>query len=232
MTGEDLPTRLAPLTEFMGVAPLTDAIAALEKAMDGRKAEDVPSVLADAGVSIDLLSSAFYARARFGRVNDVIHATAIALALPHLLEPNESLKRPSLAAGNDPSRPFDVETDRRVAEFKLARWDGHDAGRKRQLFKDLVHLAAADVEGRVAELYVLGTRPAQFLNETTATAAWALNRMADKTKRMFEDRFGSMLVPIPTFVNGPAAHVRIIDLEQVVPELFTPQVFKLGRDGS
>jgi hypothetical protein len=56
MTAEDLSSRLAPLTEFMGAAPLTDAIAVLEKAMDGRKAKDVPSVLADAGVSIDLLS--------------------------------------------------------------------------------------------------------------------------------------------------------------------------------
>lgn len=70
-------------------------------------------------MSEELLRSAFYARAEFGRINDLIHAAAIALALPHLLATGEVLKRPSLAAGNDPSRPFDVETDRRVAEFNL-----------------------------------------------------------------------------------------------------------------
>jgi hypothetical protein len=42
----------------------------------------------------------------------VIHATAIGVDLPHLLEAGEVLKRPSLGAGNDPSRPSDVETDR------------------------------------------------------------------------------------------------------------------------
>ena len=42
-----------------------------------------------------------------------------------MLEPGERLaNRPSLAAGNDPSRTFDLETDRRVAEFKLAIWNG------------------------------------------------------------------------------------------------------------
>ncbi len=220
MVQDRLETRLAALLEFTGAAPLTEAIAELERSIDGCSASDMPALLHHAGVNAHVLRSALYARAQFGRINDVIHATAIALALPLLLTPDEKLRRPSLAAGNDPSRPFDVETDRRVAEFKLSRWDGHDAGRKRQLFKDLVHLAAADVNGRVPELYVLGTRPTKFLQTTSATAGWALNRMADKTRTLFEDRFGSAEVPIPSFVNGPAAHVRVIDLEQELPQLF------------
>ena len=71
----------------------------------------------------------------------MIHAAGIALALPHLLGPAEALMRPSLAAGNDKSRPFDVETQERAMEFKFARWDGNDAMRKRGVVKDLVHLA-------------------------------------------------------------------------------------------
>jgi hypothetical protein len=168
------------------------------------------------------LRSAFFARREFGRINDVIHAAAIAISLPHLLQPGEVLKRPSLAACNDPSRPFDVETDRRIAEFKLSRWDGHDAGRKRQLFKDLVYLAAFEADACKAELYVLGTRPETFLTTTVSTAAWALNRMSDKTRLLFEERFGSLQTPIPAFVSGPAAHVRIIDLERVLPQYFSP----------
>jgi hypothetical protein len=63
------------------------------------------------------------------------------------------LVRPSLAAGNTPERLFDVETDRRIAEFKLARWDGSDGGRQQPIVKDLVRLAA-DTSGRKAELYL------------------------------------------------------------------------------
>jgi hypothetical protein len=91
--------------------------------------------------------------------------------LVELLEPDETLRRPSLAAGNDPSRPYDVETDQRIAEFKLAQWGGNDAMRKRHVFKDLVHLAA-DSSGRRPELYVLGQQPRRFLSETRSSAAW------------------------------------------------------------
>lgn len=102
-------------------------------------------------------------RERIGRVSDVIHAAAIGLSLPVLLQPGEEvITRPSLAAGNDISRPFDLETNCRVAEFKLSRWTGSDAMRKRRTFKDLVHLAA-EGSSRAAELYVLGDKPIHFL---------------------------------------------------------------------
>lgn len=74
----------------------------------------------------------------------------------------------------------------------------------------------------MAELYVLGARPERFLNGTVSTAAWALNRMAEQTRLVFEARFGSTEIRIPDFVNGPAAHVRVVDLEQVLPECFSP----------
>ncbi|MDX6319012.1 MAG: hypothetical protein QOD35_2412 [Nocardioidaceae bacterium] len=92
-----------------------------------------------------------------------------------LLRPSDQLaKRPSPAAGNDPTRPFDLETDRRIAEFKLAVWSasGSDAMRKRGVFKDLVHLAADD-SGRRAELYLAGPKPLRFLRGSRSTAAWA-----------------------------------------------------------
>jgi hypothetical protein len=157
-------------------------------------------------------------RAELGRINDVIYATAIALALPHLLEPGEVLRRPSLAAGNDPSRPYDIETDRRVAEFKFARWHGADAMRKRQLVKDLVHLAA-DESGRRRELYVVGERPPHFLHTSTSTLGWALDRFP-ATRELFRTRFGALGVPIHEFVQGGGADVVIINLETTLPELF------------
>ena len=44
--------------------------------------------------------------------------------------------------------------------------------------------------------------------------------MADETRRLFEQRFGPTTIRIPEFVQGPAAHVEIIDLEAVLPKYF------------
>lgn len=143
--------------------------------MEGSTQAQVGNLLEDAGVAPGLLRDAMTVRARIGRVSDVIHATAIALSLPALLQPGEVIARPSLGAGYDKSRPFDLETDRRVAEFKMARWKGSDAMRKRQTFKDLVHLAAEESD-RAAELCVLGERPIHFLQTSRSKASWGLDR--------------------------------------------------------
>ena len=215
-----LEDRIGPLLDFLGATPLTESIAQLEFALDGLTAEDLSPVLVKQGVTVDLLRAGLDARALFGRIDDLIHAMAISLALPHLLAPGETLRRPSLGSGNDSSHPYDVETDRRIAEFKFSGWKGSDAMRKRQLFKDLVHLAAAPTDGRRAELYVTGVRPIRFLNATKSTAEWALNRGSEKTRDLFVERFGDPTIPISEFVRGAAAHVQIIDLEQRLPALF------------
>lgn len=215
---EDLPSALGVLTRFLAAAPLTSAISDLEYALEGCNQAELEVVLGARGLSPELLTAGLLVRREFGRINDLIHATAIVLSLPHLLAPGETLRRPSLAAGNDPSRPFDIETDRRVAEFKFSRWDGNDAMRKRHVFKDLVHLAAEE-SGRAAELYVLGARPVRFLRTTRSSVSWALDRFPT-TRALFEQRFGSLDQPIPEFVSGEGARVAIIDLEQRLPTLF------------
>ena len=139
----DLTRELGALWAFLDGGSLTERIASLECDLNGSEASELPEIYARHGITAAALESSFVARDRLGRINDVIHAFAISIVLPTILEPGEILlKRPSLAAGNDPTRPFDLETDRRVAEFKMSRWDGHDAARMRQLVKDLVHLAA------------------------------------------------------------------------------------------
>lgn len=217
-TAINLDTALPALLAFLDAAPLTTAVAELEHAMEGCGQDDLASLLEQRGVTPEVLHAAMLTRARLGRINDVIHAVAIALSLPYLLEPGEQLKRPSLAAGNDPSRPFDVETNKRIAEFKLAKWDGHDAVRKRQTFKDAVALAADD-SGRTAELYVLGERPIRFLRDTTSSARWGLDR-SPAVHRLFEQKFGTLDTEISEFMRGPGARVRVIDLEQRLPQLF------------
>lgn len=211
------------LLGFLKAGGLTQTIAALEYALDGKDGDASRAVGSEAGITVDLLAATMAVRAELGRMSDLIHAAGIVLALPHLLQPGERVKgRPSLAAGNDPSRPFDLETDRRIAEFKLSVWlSGSNAMRKRQTFKDLVGLAL-DTSGRRAELYVLGPKPATFLRGSRSPASWALDRSADSLKRRFVDRFGSLDIPVSTFTSTHAQDIAIIDLAMKLPSIVGP----------
>jgi hypothetical protein len=114
-------------------------VASLEDALVGADGASAATIADDSDVAAQTLEAALVVRDTFGRVSDVIHALVITLALPRILEPDEFITvRPSLAAGNDPSRKFDLETNKRVAEFKVSGWTGADAMRKRGAFVDLV----------------------------------------------------------------------------------------------
>jgi len=206
------------LASFLRVGPLTAAIAHLENSLVGKDGSGVKTVTRLSGVNTELLTAAITVRRGLGRMNDLIHAAAIVLVLPRVLEEGEKVSnRPSLAAGNDPTRPYDLETNRRVAEFKLSYWTGSDAGRKRQTFKDLVHLAA-DTSGRQPELFIVGDRPERFLRSSRAKAAWALDRWA-VMQELFAERFGSLEMSVADFTRGPGARVQITDLTKVLPSL-------------
>jgi len=217
----NLNASVATLAAFLGVKPLTTAIADLEHDLVDSSSEQSAQVAQQSGISDDLLTAALTVRENLGRISDLIHATGIVLALPHILEEGEHIcKRPSLAAGNDPSRPFDLETNRRVAEFKLAQWAGADAMRKRQTFKDLVMLAA-DTSERRADLFVIGDRPGRFLRSSRSTAAWALDR-APAAAATFQERFGPLTMTIGEFTTTHASHVNITDLRTILRPLATP----------
>lgn len=211
------------LAAFLRGGRLTAVVAGLEAELSSADAAGAASAGAEAGIAPELLAAAMLVRRDVGRLNDLIHAAAITLALPHILEPDERLvKRPSLAAGNSPAQSYDVETDRRIAEFKLATWAGTDAMRKRGVFHDLVHLAA-DTSGRRPELYVVGQLPIRFLTQSRSTVRWALNRGADSTHELYVSRFDDLDLPVRDFTRGPAVHVRLIDLTGVLPAVAEAQ---------
>lgn len=220
MTGEDPHgAAFARLAAFLARGRLTPLVSKLEHDLANSDAGEAGDTVAAVDIDGELLTAALLVRRDLGRLNDLIHASAISLALPAILEPGERVaNRPSLAAGNDPSRPFDLETDRRIAEFKLAIWSGTDAMRKRGVFHDLVQLAA-DSSGRRAELYVVGDAPLRFLRGSISSASWALNRGADSTRALFLESFGPLDMTVKEFTSGPAGHVRLVDLAEILPEV-------------
>ncbi|MEH0972812.1 hypothetical protein V6U77_16970 [Micromonospora sp. CPCC 205546] len=221
--GADPTEAFATLLAFIASADLTGRIAALEADMDGADRSAAADLAKDSGLDLDLLLAALLVRKHAGRLSDIIHAAVITQVVPLILENGERvLRRPSLAAGNDPSRPYDLETDRRVAEFKMSVWKGADAMRQRGAFADLVHLAL-DQSGRRAQLYVAGPPAIRFLRSAKGSAAWGLNRSSPVLRQRFEERFGSLDVPIRDFTAGPAKHVELFDLASLLPAI-TPAI--------
>lgn len=218
---EELVEAVGALDRFVGALDLTDRLANLEAELYGATRETAAAVVNGAGIGNDTLAAALLVRERLGRVSDVVHASVIALALPTLLEPGEVLNnRPSLAAGNDPSRPFDLETNVRVAEFKLSVWKGADAMRQRGAFKDLVALALDD-SGRRAQLFVVGDVPGHYLSTTVATASWGLSRGSTNIRKRFIERWGeaALDLSIAEFRRTRAAHIEVIDVRTVLDGL-------------
>jgi hypothetical protein len=91
--------------------------------------------------------------------------------------------------------------------------------RKRGVFADLVHLALDD-SARAAQLYVVGERPSHFLRNSTVKASWALGRSSPHMRDRFADRFDADgTLTVAEFTAGPAAHIELVDLRELVPSL-------------
>lgn len=137
-------TKAAEEVQRFESGSLTAHISKVEREMKGLRAEQLSAKLADLGIGESVLTAATTLKRVLGQVNVLIHAVGILTSLPEILEPGETISYLSLGAGNT-GRPFDLETDRRVAEFKFINWrGGAEAIRQNSLFKDLYLLQVAD----------------------------------------------------------------------------------------
>lgn len=213
----DLQNAAELLESFYGGSVLKRRIAQLESSVVGKCDEDVRPFLNDAGVRGDALDSAFLFKSVAGQINVVIHAMSVLLSLPHILKEHETVQYVSLGAGNT-GRGFDLETDRRVAEFKLIQWKGGpESIRQNQLFKDLFNLAK--YEGNKQRcLYVLDTKhPLKFLNGNRALKS-VLSKN-DSTKQEFYGKYGDKYEVVSQYYNDVKHLVEVVDLRTIVPEL-------------
>ncbi|WP_157985156.1 hypothetical protein [Lentzea terrae] len=218
---EEAGEAFATLVAFLRHAPFTASIDRLERDLVDTDISSAPVVTGAAGLSEELLEAALVVRRDVGRVSDVIHATVIALVLPKILEPGEVISnRPSLGPGNDKTRPYDLETNRRVAEFKVALWSSGDMMRKRTLTADLVHLAL-DQSGRRPELWVAGTEPTRFLRTSTILVGDLLSRASHHLRTRYHDRYGTDGIPVREFLTRHAAHVHHRNIADVLPTVST-----------
>lgn len=151
------------------------------------------------------------------QISEILHAVGILLALPALLEEDEVLESLSLAAGNT-GKGFDLETDRRIAEFTFIQWQGGpEVIRQNKIFKDFYFLAEADTKKR-RELYTIGTSyPVKFFCSERKIAA-ILGGNA-KLGKSFREKYGITYTRVCDYYLPRQEVVAIRDICEHVPYL-------------
>jgi len=204
------------ITGFCTDGDLKARIAHLECHLASRCRGEVPSLLCDEKIDHDVLDAAFLLKSLTGQINVVIHTVAVLVSLPHILDEGEVVQYASLGAGNT-KRQFDLETDRRVAEFKLIQWQGGaESERHTQLFKDLFNLVEYSGDKKRC-LYLLGTDLALKFLKSDRKLDSVLTRKAIREK--FYGRHGSAYETVSQYYADVEGLVEIWDLRKIVPEL-------------
>ena len=207
---------LEAIERFIG-ADLTARIAELEWSVKGCDSTQCAAKSTGAGATSELLSAAYAVKRAAGQINVLIHAVGGLLLVPQIMEPGEKVEYMSLGAGTS-GREFDLETDRRVAEFKFIHWTGGaDTIRQNSLFKDFYLLAEHPTQKR-KELFVLDTKhPLKFLR-----AGRSLRSVLSKNVTLW-DRFqtthGDRYQTVGDYYAAHQHDVAIRDAAPLVPEL-------------
>jgi hypothetical protein len=214
----DLVEVAAVLRKFSG-SDLTATLARIEASVKGVSPDTCAAALASAGADGRALAAAAALKRVAGQINAAIHAIGILLCLPHLLESGEAVEYVSSGAGNT-GREFDLETNRRIAEFKFIHWrGGPESIRQNQLFKDF-YLLSESTSPKLKYLYVLGTEhPLKFLNGGRALSS-VLSRN-DKILKQFQAAHGEKFDTVRDYFFAHKDRVKIEDVSAWVPELIS-----------
>jgi len=106
---------------FRGVSKdLRGRISQIENAVSGLDANEAQVMVDLLGVDRQLMEGALLVKTLAAQVDVVLHASGILQALPHILQPGETVEAVSLGAGNT-GRDYDLETDQQIAECRRSR---------------------------------------------------------------------------------------------------------------
>jgi hypothetical protein len=211
----DISQSIQQLGEFLEPS-LGNRLNRLEKAFVDTGKADCVKICTDQRIDISLLLDSIRIKDVVGQINEIIHALGIVYALPYILEDHEIVQSLSLGAGNT-GKDFDLQTDRRIAEFKFIKWKGGaESIRQNRIFKDFFYLAEAD-DHRQRYLYVISrTEPLKFLK-----GGRALSSVASKNRKLADDlkrKYGSKYRTVREYYQDHKDKVIIEDLTTIVPQ--------------
>ena len=194
---------------------LTVQIAEIENSLNGLEREAVSSLCSKMDITPVLLQSAVALKQAASQINVIIHSVGILVSLPHILEGGEKVESVSLGAGNT-GKPFDLETDRRIAEFKFIRWQGGpETIRQNALFKDFYLLAESPSKKRKFLYVVDATYPLKFFRSGRGIES-VFSRLPDLMKDI-QTRYGTRFQKVREYYECRRELVSVIDLKTVVP---------------
>jgi hypothetical protein len=217
---KELVTAAAALERFTGSGGLTSRISELESSLRGLNGPAAASRLSSDGIedqtSVGALAvGALAVKAMAGQINVIVHALGILMALPAILEDGERVEDLSLGAGNT-GHNFDLETNRRIAEFKFCTWQGgSETIRQNALFVDLYHLAEAETD-KLRELYVTYlVHPLRFLAGGRSMKS-ILSKHGHVAEEFFA-RYGDRYLVARDYWNDAKDRVGLVDVSTLVP---------------
>ncbi len=195
---------------------LGNRVASIEGKLQGADRVGCQAFFSKEGINPELLRAAFALKRASGQINEVVHAVGILVSLPHILRDGEVVEALSLAAGNT-GKPFDLETNQRVAEFKFIDWKGGpESIRQNQLFKDFYLLAEFSTP-KERYLYVLGADyPVKFL--TGGRALDSVMSRNNKLWREFQRKYGGRFSTVGDYYGYRQDLVKIVDFANFVPD--------------
>jgi hypothetical protein len=196
---------------------ITARLAEIEQALLGATAGKCSDQLIACEATSDTLAAAGSIKRLVGQINVVIHALGILLCLPKLLHADEVIEYVSLGAGNT-GKPFDLETNRRIAEFKFIRWQGGpESIRQNALFKDF-YLMARYASPKRKFLYVLGVEyPTRFFNSGRSLSSVLSGHAA--LQQQFVAEFGQQYRTVSDYYTPRQHSVTIEDVSPLIPQL-------------
>jgi hypothetical protein len=193
---------------------LANRIAFLERDAEHKSRMDLPAVLTEAAITSALMRSAIEVKRAASQIDEVVHAIGTLLALPDILEEGEIVESISLGAGNT-GRDFDLETDRRIAEFTFIDWKGGpESIRKQKLFKDFYCLAESETSKR-RFVYVLGDDHAQRVFTIRSSCKSMLRKFADLQAELVA-KYGAEMT-VREYFDTRRHLVAIVNLKLVSP---------------
>lgn len=197
----------------------TEAIQKMEWELPGLASgpQAAKAFLDQKAISTAALHAALNIKDKFGQINVVIHALGVLIALPYILEEGEQVHSVALGAGNT-GLDFDLETDRRIAEFKFITWrGGAEVIRQNSVFKDFLKLLW-DASEKRRQLYLTGTEEAlSFLRGGRALSSVLSRNVGLKDK--FQEKYGARYRTVGEFYRDHQGLVEIVDMWDLLPQL-------------
>ena len=202
--------------QFVGDS-LTEKLSFLENRFRNSNRLKATNLCDEHFVTQDLISSALLLKQLVGQINVIIHAVGILTVIPNILESYEIIEELSLGAGNT-GRKYDLETNKRIAEFKFIQWrGGAESIRQNSLFKDFYELAEADTNKRRI-LYLIGLDiPLKFLNGRRDLESVMSKNI--KLLRYFRKRYGKKFKVVREYFHFREKRVELVDLGNICQAL-------------